>query len=239
MIHALHGMIGDPTDWDFLRGSLPLPVTAHPLWQQVDHFVPWARKFCTSVARHPDPPVLLGYSMGGRLALHALVEQPTLWRAAIVVSAHSGLTDREARRARWSQDNEWAMRVRSLPWQTFLQIWNEQGVLAGSPVPGNRMPMWQWRQAIVQAFDCWGLGRQQDLLPKLAPITVPTLWITGERDEKFDAVGSRAVAAMPAARHLRIPGAGHRLPWEKPDAFLTAVREFLAELGSPPPPAAD
>jgi 2-succinyl-6-hydroxy-2,4-cyclohexadiene-1-carboxylate synthase len=57
--------------------------------------------------------------MGGRLAMHALLESPELWSAAILVSANPGLpaADHPGRAQRMASDESWARRFESDPWE--------------------------------------------------------------------------------------------------------------------------
>ena len=90
MIWALHGAFGDAKDWDALAESLgPDRLAAIDLW--IDEYeLPlrdWAFVFNRRVAAVDSAPVLLGYSMGARLGLHALIANPQLWKGAILVAA--------------------------------------------------------------------------------------------------------------------------------------------------------
>lgn len=230
MIYALHGMIGDPADWDFLKARLP-NVHAPLLWADVDRYTPWAMRFTQQIRSKDQAPALIGYSMGGRLALHALLAAPTLFRAAVIVSAHTGLEDKRQRVLRWRQDDEWAARLRTLPWEVFLRIWNDQAVFQGSHPPGPRLTSFKWRQNIIRALDLWGLSRQENLLPKLERLDVPVLWITGEKDPRYGEVAQAAAAISPRIQHHVIPNAGHRVPWEQSEAFLAAVEAFFTTHG--------
>ena len=98
MIWCLHGALGSYRDWDFLSEDLS-DVQPVDLWQDFPELElsAWAEAFCSHVQGCDQRPVLLGYSMGGRLALHALLARPTLWQSAIVVSAHPGLAAVEER----------------------------------------------------------------------------------------------------------------------------------------------
>jgi 2-succinyl-6-hydroxy-2,4-cyclohexadiene-1-carboxylate synthase len=226
MLWALHGMVGDPTDWDFLEPHFPL--VARQLWSEVDPYDDWARRFCRDVRERDPAPILLGYSMGGRLALHALLEAPDMWRAAVIVSAHTGLADRQSRRIRWLQDDEWARKLRSVSWEVFLKIWNEQAIFAGSVPPGERLTTFKWRKAIIQSFDHWGLSRQEDLLPRLSELPAPVLWMCGAHDPRSLAIGRAAVAALPNGQLEIVPRSGHRVPWEAPDEFVERLKTFIA-----------
>ncbi len=55
----------------------------------------------------------------------------------------------------------------------------------------------------------------------------PVLLISGEADIKYNYIAKQLSADCPAAAHLSLPGAGHRVPWEAPDAFTEAVQQFL------------
>lgn len=70
----------------------------------------------------------------------------------------------------------------------------------------------------------------RDTLPHLAALAVPALVIQGEQDTPFLAHGERMAKAIPGARLVIIPDAGHSPQFENPTAFITAVREFLAGL---------
>lgn len=187
--------------------------------------------------------VLLGYSMGGRLALHALL-QGGEWGAAVIVSAHPGLEDAEARRQRRACDAEWASRALSDEWDDFLRDWDAQSVLqsVGSrQAMGERRLLESRRRCVARSFIDWSLGAQAPLGPELGSLTKPLLWIVGERDRKFrkllDELDRRP--AGPAGRGMRparletwvAPGAGHRVPWESPE-FATRVGEFLERVVS-------
>lgn len=230
MIWCLHGMVGEPADWDFLRPSLP-ELRAPLLWAEVDRYTPWAFQFAKRVREVDPAPVLMGYSMGGRLAMHALLAAPGLFRAAIIISAHTGLAGHQERQLRWKQDDEWSRKLCALPWEVFLRVWNDQAVFDGTPTPGERLTTFKWRQGIIRAFDCWGLSRQENLLPKLTGVSTPVLWISGEKDVRYTEIAREAVAALPNARHEIIPCAGHRVPWEEPALFTEKIREFAATHG--------
>ncbi len=230
MIWALHGNLGHPGDWDFLKSRVPAPVEARQLWAEVADYESWAERFCAEVAERDEAPVLLGYSMGGRLALHALLHRPGLWRAAVVVSAHTGLADRALRLARHAQDREWAQKVRELPWDVMTKAWNAQPVFAGSEGALPKRDLLEWRRAIMQSFTCWGLSRQNDLLPRLGEVRCPVLWVAGGRDERYESLGRAAVKALPAGELSVIESCGHRVPWEAPEEFAGLVGDFLGRV---------
>jgi 2-succinyl-6-hydroxy-2,4-cyclohexadiene-1-carboxylate synthase len=206
--------------------------------------------------------VLLGYSMGGRLGLHAL-RAGGQWDAAVVVSAHPGLEDEGERVARREKDAEWAAKALSGDWQEFLEEWNGQAVLdagvldrapsfarghgglAGHAAGGDRVLLGDRRaleprrQAVARSFMDWTLGGQEALWERLAGIECPLLWCAGARDGKFRRIGERVEEGMERGKNAPSPfelwvaeDAGHRVPWEVPAAFAKKVGEFLERVVS-------
>jgi len=178
-----------PTDWDFL----PWPHSSN------------------------DGDVLLGYSMGGRLALQLLERQQ--FRCAVIVSAGLNTPDAE-RRAR---DEEWARRFESEEWTSLMRAWNAQPVFGGHALERHERnydraefarQLREWSPAVLPP-------------PRLEEIATPILWIAGERDLKYVDIARRAVARLPHAELWICPDAGHRVPWEQPELFVQRLRRFI------------
>lgn len=174
--------------------------------------------------------VLVGYSMGARLALHALLDRGP-WDAAILIGPHPGLEAEEERAARRAADAEWASTALSGEWTGFLQKWEGQAVLKRAPHAGGEMAdrgsLSIRRREVARSFIDWSLGAQESLWDKLGEIRCPVLWCVGEQDPKFRGLGTRAVGLMPSAELWTAPGSGHRVPWDAPEAFQAKVGEFL------------
>jgi len=173
--------------------------------------------------------VLVGYSMGARLALHALLDGGP-WDAAVLVAPHPGLESKSERAARRESDAEWAGRALTGDWREFLALWNAQPVLADSerlPAAGELR-----RREVARSFMDWSLGAQEPLWERLGEIQCPVLWCVGERDGKFRALAERAVPLLPRGELWVAPDSGHRAPWDAPEAFAAKVGEFLERLRS-------
>ncbi len=230
MIYALHGAVGMAADWKDFAAALKqdgVPVARVDLWQFLACCPMPISEFGAAFNKevHAKDPVLLGYSMGGRLALHALIENPSKWSKAVIVSAHTGIAEEE-RIPRRALDAAWAAKALKGDWCAFLEDWNAQGVLDGSTMP-DRRSLQPRREAVARSFMDWTVGVQEDLLPQLEKVICPLLWVVGERDTKFLKVAEAAVEAIPNAELLIVPECGHRVPWEKPAEFHSAVRDFL------------
>jgi len=224
MIHCLHGAVGSFRAWETLSQDLNESVNALDLWHFFDHSTPTLVESGRVISEGSEfGDVILGYSMGGRLALHALIAAPEKWRAAIIVSAHPGLMSGQEERRK--KDREWASLSRG-NWTSFLDQWNRQDLFLSSPEDLHQADI-KDQEIISKSFLHWSLGNQRDLRSELPQITCPVLWITGSHDPKFTALAEEATSLLPNSEHLIIPGSGHRVPWQRPTEFSASVQTFL------------
>ena len=222
----LHGNLGSWRDWDFLLPPLrERGISCHPLdlWELIDRGctgLEEAGSMIASFARPDAPCALMGYSLGGRLALHALQTAPQAWSNIAFLSTHPGLQTEEERQTRLASDLEQGRQCRQLPPTDFLQRWNNQGVLSGS----GQGPSPDYPQAqAAQAFDIWSLGRQADMRPSLQASSRKIIWLAGEQDAKFSALAH----TIPGISPTLVPGAGHRLLQQAPHSIIrTALSLF-------------
>jgi len=232
-LQCLHGFLGQPEDFAPLAAALAvahptLAVAPLPLWP--DTALPlaaWATRH-RAAARPGD--VLLGYSMGGRLALTSFLHPDSPHAALIAVAAHPGGLDANARAARLAHDRRWAERFLAAPWAPLVADWNAQAVFAGRTPPNPRPEALADRPALAAALTHWSVAHQPDLRPLLAAERRPVLWVVGADDPRYTALAATLPRDNPQQRILVLPGAAHRVPWEAPDAFAAAVAAFLATL---------
>ena len=198
MITCLHGFLGLPSDWDFLRAA-GFEIETPPL-----------------DAIPPAGDVLLGYSMGGRLAIRALLGGAR-YRRAVIVSARVS----DAEPGRRESDEAWARRFESEEWSTLMRAWNAQPVFGGRALPRNERDF--DRAALARALREWSPAVLPPVAQRLREITIPVLWIAGEADAKYVAEAHRAVDLLPNAELWICEGAGHRVPWEQPLRFVERI----------------
>lgn len=207
--------------WRFLEGgALPLSEFGRALNADA------AAERCRS-----DTRVLLGYSMGGRLALHSLLEKTASWQAAVIISAHPGLEVAAERASRCVADAGWASKALAGNWHEFLDAWNRQSLFAGGSMPDSQASsrLVTRRREIARSFIDWSLGVQDPLWNRLHEIDLPVLWVVGENDMKFRALAERAVAQMARATLAVAPMTGHRVPWEAEAWLASRVLGFLSD----------
>jgi 2-succinyl-6-hydroxy-2,4-cyclohexadiene-1-carboxylate synthase len=236
---CLHGAVGMAADWRGFAKAMAgagIGTRAVDLWRflQCDPMpLPTFGKLLNAEAEgqvfRGNGRALLGYSMGGRLALHALLDEPHPWQAAVIISADPGLENDANRISRRSADTAWATKALAGDWQQFLAGWNAQSVLDGPAIrdPQATAGLVTRRREIARSFVDWSLGNQQPLWDRLGEVKIPVLWVVGENDAKFRAIGERAVSLMPHARLAIAPAAGHRVPWDAENWFAPEVAHFL------------
>lgn len=235
---CLHGAVGGVSDFRPLAKSLAasaISTRSIDLWRFLEHESLPISDFGKALNADAGGETfrgtgrsLLGYSMGGRLALHPLLEANHPWQAAVIVSANPGLELEAERSTRVTQDRDWATKAFAAPWPDFLAQWNAQPVLGGEiRDPEASRKLVSRRREIARSFVDWSLGVQQPLWDRLAEIRIPVLWVAGENDLKFRALAERAAALTPKGVLEIVPGSGHRVPWERPITFAERVARFL------------
>lgn len=176
----------------------------------------------------------LGYSMGGRVALQALVRHPDRIDRIVIESASPGLRDAQEREARAAADDALAARIERDGLEAFVERWATQPLFASqrrvAPADLERERAARLRNTaggLAAGLRALSVGRQPSLWDDLAAVRVPLLVLVGEDDPKYLALGESLGAIVPGARLRVVAEAGHTVHLEQPAAFWSAVRSFL------------
>ncbi len=180
---------------------------------------------------------LLGYSMGGRLALRFALGHPQRVRGLVLESASPGIAEASARAERRQADAALADRMEREGLAPFVEAWMAQPLFeTQKSLPravrererARRMRHHAgWLAASLRGM---GAGTMAPLWDQLPALRVPALLLAGEHDTKHCDIAAQAAARMPRARMVVVPGAGHTTHLENPEAFTAAVEAFLIEL---------
>jgi 2-succinyl-6-hydroxy-2,4-cyclohexadiene-1-carboxylate synthase len=182
-----------------------------------------------------EETALVGYSLGGRVALHFALEAPQLLWALVLESVSPGIDDPMERDARFAGDAQLAASIERDGLEPFVERWQSQPLFASQ----SRLPVAaldeQRRQrlensplGLANSLRGMGAGAQDDLRPRLHEIEVPTLVLAGELDARYAALAPILAGAIAGAEQHVIPGAGHTTHLEQPDAYASLVTGFLA-----------
>jgi 2-succinyl-6-hydroxy-2,4-cyclohexadiene-1-carboxylate synthase len=173
----------------------------------------------------------VGYSMGGRLALHVALNHPTLVERLVLVGATPGIEAAVERIERQASDELLAEELERDGLDAFLSRWISQPLFASLPEDSagldarraNTVP------GLAASLRLMGTGAQESLWGRLDEIAASTMLVVGALDEKFSAIASRMADAMPEAHVASMIGCGHACHLEAPDAFVGIVDSFVNE----------
>lgn len=241
----LHGFAGSASEWEgelidglAAAGLAPVLVDLPGHGADAGTTEPDAFTLDAALARIGAagrwPADLIGYSMGGRLALHFTAAYPTLVRQLVLESASPGLRTESERAERRAADERLAAKIEAEGIDWFVEHWESQPPFA----PRRRLDLTvrsRHREvrlrndprSLAAALRGLGTGTLPPLWDHLQRIAQPTLLIVGELDEKFVTVAERMARVMPHARVSKVPRAGHTVHLEAPTAWVDAVAGFL------------
>jgi 2-succinyl-6-hydroxy-2,4-cyclohexadiene-1-carboxylate synthase len=177
---------------------------------------------------------LVGYSMGARLALHVALAAPDRVQQLVLVSATAGIADDVERAARAKEDEQLAAELESgLDIEAFARRWAAQPLLRRLPEPvaaaAHVDRLRNDPAHLAAALRGIGAGSMAPLWGRLGELPMPVTLIAGERDSKYRKLGERMAAAIPGARLLVVPAAGHAVHLEAPVLVAAAIDQEGAD----------
>ena len=188
--------------------------------------------------RLPPEVVLVGYSMGGRLALHAALRRPRELAALVLVGASAGIEDEALRVERRAADERLAGWIEGRSIEEVVDAWERLPIFA-TQSPELREALRPGRLShdpveLPSLLRTAGQGAMPPVWERLPELTCPALLVAGEADDAYVAAAHRMADLLPRGRARLVPGAGHAPHLEDPDAFSRLLLDFLDEL--PPAP---
>lgn len=173
--------------------------------------------------------VLVGYSMGGRLALAAAVASSSSMRALVLVSTTAGIESDAERSVRRADDDALATRITSIGTDAFLTEWLQQPLFVGScrddvEVDSRRSNA---AESLARSLRRCGAAEQAPVWNDLANVTIPTLIVAGARDAKYVGLANRLHELIADGEMAIIEDAGHAAHLDQPDRFTELLEDFL------------
>jgi 2-succinyl-6-hydroxy-2,4-cyclohexadiene-1-carboxylate synthase len=176
------------------------------------------------------PAHFVGYSMGGRLALHVAVHHPHAVQRLVLIGATAGIDDSDERTARRDADEELAQFVEQHGVDAFLQRWLANPLFSTLPPDAANVESRRTNTAegLAASLRLMGTGTQEPLWDRLPALALDVLFIAGERDEKFTALAYRMAASWGGQATVAIVAdAGHAVHLEKPAEVASRISSFL------------
>ncbi|MBO9130932.1 2-succinyl-6-hydroxy-2,4-cyclohexadiene-1-carboxylate synthase [Bacillus sp. 165] len=242
----LHGFTGDKTTWESFLTSwdnytlITVDILGHggtgsPTEAERYEIEKVAEDMWCLLDRMQIQNVhLLGYSMGGRLALTMACLYLERVTSLILESCTPGLETEQDKQARIHQDEALAKEIEENGLSAFMDYWENISLFASQ----KRLP--REKQAAIRkqrlqnnatglanSLRGMGTGKQPSWWEHLPNLTMPVLLLCGEYDEKFCRILKRMKELLPNAKLFQISEAGHAIHVEQTEKFDTIVREFL------------
>jgi len=153
----------------------------------------------------------IGYSLGARVVLHALVNQPRAVQRAVVVSGTAGFDTQSERHDRVAADELLAQRLEAIGVERFVDEWLALPLFADVPLAANQRKerLSNTAPGLADSLRRCGQGTQMPLWNDLAQTTTPLLAIAGSLDAKYVAHARRLATTAPHATLRIITDAGH------------------------------
>jgi 2-succinyl-6-hydroxy-2,4-cyclohexadiene-1-carboxylate synthase len=171
--------------------------------------------------------VLGGYSMGGRIALHAALALPGQVSRLVLVGASPGLADPAERDARRRADAALADRIEAIGVEAFTQEWARQPLFAGQPRGVAELAqedrLRNTPEGLAASLRGMGTGAMTPVWERLGELEMPVALVAGSRDEKFTAIAERMAEAIPQATLHVVEHAGHAVQLEDPVAVAHII----------------
>ena len=220
IIYAVHGFFGCAADWDALKNSIPdFNFVAEDLFSHQPKIG------TSSFANANRKKIFLGYSLGGRLGLRLLSENPKQFDHYIFLSTHPGLSDQQSKNLRIESDEKWADKINYENWPELQKSWNAQPVFAGSGSEPVRDVARYDLKKLKLALGEWSLGRQNDYSELIREHNQKITWVVGERDSKFCAIASDLENKKILSGYERI-SSGHRIWLDQPIAIANIIKKI-------------
>ena len=185
------------------------------------------------IAAEGRAAALVGYSLGGRLALRAALRDPARYRAVVTVGASAGIDDPGERSARRQDDERLAAWMEGASIEDVVAVWERQPLFADQPDdlverqrPGRLSHEPRELASLVRTA---GQGTLEPVWPELRELELPLLALAGDRDQRYWQAARRMADAAPHGRAERIEHAGHAPQLQRPDAVSGLIADFLDE----------
>ncbi len=243
-ILAIHGFTGSGADWAPIAERLSAMVVAPDVLghggspapkQREQYRIQTVAKQCASWCDEPREWVVMGYSMGGRVALNLAPLLGDRLRGLILISASPGIESSTERAERMAQDQALAGRIEAFGVEWFQAYWSEQPMIRSQrQIPDViRAEMEQRRKSnrpigLAGSLRGMGQGAADPVWSALSKIEVPTLVISGNEDVRYTEIAKRTVSRIKSATHVAMEGVGHCAHLEAIDPVVAVLQPFIS-----------
>jgi 2-succinyl-6-hydroxy-2,4-cyclohexadiene-1-carboxylate synthase len=182
------------------------------------------------IAESMTAGILVGYSMGARMALHTALQHPEMVTKLVLISGTAGIDNPSERSSRRASDNELAERIMSIGVQQFITEWLALPMFSGltSETAQVSERLRNSPEGLSHSLRFAGTGTQEPLWNRLRELSMPVLLIAGENDEKFVQLARRLHEHMLSSQLEIVHQSGHTVHLEQPKEFIRLLTEFAS-----------
>ena len=188
------------------------------------------------ISRVGGGAVLCGYSMGGRLALHAALREPGRYSGLVMVSASAGIEAPETRSQRADADEKLASWMETQGMAEIVTVWERQPLFAdqSDALVDEQRPgrLAQDPRALALLLRTAGQGALEPVWQRLDSLTLPVLAAAGSLDERYADAARRISRGVPDGRTVIMENAGHAPQLQRPDEVAAEITAFLGRVAS-------
>ena len=175
---------------------------------------------------------LIGYSMGGRLALYLALNFPSRFSEVVLESTSPGLKTEEACLTRLQSDLNLAQQLELIDFQHFLIKWYQQPIFQSLQNHKDLDKLIEKRREnnpveLAKSLRNMGTGKQPSLWDKLSQNQIPLLLLVGESDHKFRSINEEMMSLSDITQLRIIPNSGHNIHWENMGEYVKSIIQFL------------
>jgi 2-succinyl-6-hydroxy-2,4-cyclohexadiene-1-carboxylate synthase len=175
---------------------------------------------------------LIGYSMGGRLALYLTIHFPQYFHKVVLESASAGLRTDAERSDRLAKDYQLAAKLESGDFRQFLENWYQQPIFASLRSHSDFQQLLAQRlnnspSQLAKSLRDLSTGMQPSLWKELPKIKNPLLLLTGELDPKFVQINQQMEQLTKYSQLEIVPNCGHNIHFENPKLFVEKIQAFF------------
>jgi 2-succinyl-6-hydroxy-2,4-cyclohexadiene-1-carboxylate synthase len=184
------------------------------------------------VAESTRSGILVGYSMGARIALHTALQFPDLVQGLVLISGTPGLRTESERSDRRSSDEALANHIENIGTQQFISEWLSNPMFQGLPTELADIPRRcsNTERGLADSLRFAGTGTQEPLWDKLKSLAMPVLIVTGNKDEKFTQIAQEMTPVILQAEHHVMNNVGHTCHLEDVRQFCDVLENWFLRL---------
>jgi 2-succinyl-6-hydroxy-2,4-cyclohexadiene-1-carboxylate synthase len=186
-------------------------------------------QYAEDVASTMQTGVLVGYSMGARMALHVALAHPQKVTALVLISGTPGLLTETERAARRDSDNELADHLELVGTETFIDEWLALPMFSGlnNTTNGRSERLANTANGLADSLRYAGTGTQLSLWNDITQLQIPVHLITGQHDEKFTDIARQMNDIIPSSTLNIVPDVGHTVHLENPITTARLIDELF------------